>query len=523
MKKIRSLLEFQSNQVVLTHDDFYNYQLAFSNFQSKDEISKFKEKWNKLMLNNTFDELCRDIFYSYYNKNLEILSEDFIKLIFLINHKIISNLIKTETHIEQRKSSYSTIQDHDASFYAMYLAVVEISKKLEEYLGNSQKDIIEELDEQIDQHEVQNIDYKSKKNQVNKENLSKNEYVIRKKIKQYIEFNDNDIKKAVEDGINIAKNFNDEERKEVDKLFGGYHQGYEKGELVNIPIHQRIELAKKLRYVKELKKIVEFLGRFKLIAQEKQIDDPSNVRIGVTGYKKGDDLSKVYSSKMADISGDEISKLEFMIDWSEKVLPMINPPPLIKKKNISKGSIVICIDTSGSMSGIKDYKSKALALSVAEIAYQQKRNFACIIFSSSEDELCVIKIKPDETLDIISNNVIRIAQSFIGGGTDFELPLNEALSIINKDEFNNADILFLTDGFASISDSFLKDYKKIKEDKQIKSIGILLDATDYERDVGRRELEKFCDEVKYCSSIEKDIEFNNSDDIVGDIFSSLLF
>jgi uncharacterized protein with von Willebrand factor type A (vWA) domain len=48
-------------------------------------------------------------------------------------------------------------------------------------------------------------------------------------------------------------------------------------------------------------------------------------------------------------------------------------------------------------------------------------------------------------------------QTFLGGGTNFALPLDRALKVINESRFKQADVVFVTDGEDRVKTSFLKD------------------------------------------------------------------
>ena len=47
---------------------------------------------------------------------------------------------------------------------------------------------------------------------------------------------------------------------------------------------------------------------------------------------------------------------------------------------------------------------------------------------------------------IKSSDMINLAQTFLGGGTDFALPLERAMNVINESRFKQADLIFVTDG-----------------------------------------------------------------------------
>jgi uncharacterized protein with von Willebrand factor type A (vWA) domain len=523
MKNERSILNFQDNHTIVTQDDYYTFRVVLQNLLQKEIYNDLKAKAEKILFLNTFDELCEDIFYSYYNKKLEVRPENFIKLRFLLNHKIISSLIESKTHKERRTGVYSTIQSEISSFQVLLVDIEEIIEKIDEYLKSKQKNELDRLSDKINTYEKnkneagKNI-VDGEKDDVENAPISGaiDDETLRNEFKKWLEINDKTIEDAVTEGVKEAKNKVTESEKTLNKVLGGFQQGHEEGILQKMPIHQRIELARLLSTANKLQEIVEYLGRFRIIAQTKQIEKLSEVKIEPTEITTGGDLSKALPMEFAKVGGDELTRKDFLLRWSQNHIWQTDPPPEKDKENLGKGSIIICVDTSGSMSGIKEYKSKALALAVAEVAYQQKRNFACILFDTKAYDPVVID--PDEKIDTIVNKVISLSQDFYGGGTDFEPPLNQAVEIIEKDEFNNADILFLTDGFSILNNKFLEKYRKLKEEKQFKTIGLLLDDSDIERNEGKHELEKFCDDIKFNSLIENDPNFDNSEDVANDIF-----
>jgi uncharacterized protein with von Willebrand factor type A (vWA) domain len=53
--------------------------------------------------------------------------------------------------------------------------------------------------------------------------------------------------------------------------------------------------------------------------------------------------------------------------------------------------------------------------------------------------------------------MVNFSQTFLGGGTNFALPLDRALKVINESRFKQADVVFVTDGEDRVKTSFLKD------------------------------------------------------------------
>jgi uncharacterized protein with von Willebrand factor type A (vWA) domain len=533
MKIERSILNFQESHAIITNDGYYTFRIVLKNVIRREIFDELKGRAEKQLFKNTFEELCEDIFYSYYNKKLDARPEEFIKLRFLLNYTIVNKLIETKVHKERRLGVNSTIQAEIPCFQVLLLDIEEILNKLDDYLANDQKDDLDRLSDRINNYENSSRksgegeglsggpgDGQSGEEEGAPDELgsSRSEKVLRNELDNWLDSNDEAIKKAISDGLNDSKKLETESEGTLKNVLGGFLQGHEKGDLQRIPIHQRIELAKTLSKADKIKEIVEYLGRFRIIAQIKQVEKVSEVKIQPTNVTLGGNLSKALPTEIARFGGNEFTRKDALLRWASNQLLQTDPPPEPERENIGKGSVIICIDTSGSMSGIKEYKSKALAFAVAEVAYQQNRNFACILFSSSYNDPIVIEISPVEQIDTIAGKVISIAQNFYGGGTDFELPLEQAISIIEKDEFNNADILFLTDGFADMKKNFLEKYQNLKKEKGFKTVGLLLDASDAERNQGKASLEAFCDDIKLSSEIEKDEEFRNSNDVANDVF-----
>ncbi len=185
-----------------------------------------------------------------------------------------------------------------------------------------------------------------------------------------------------------------------------------------------------------------------------------SVRIG------NDIIHTLPSEKMLLIN--ETTKKEFYRKFNQKQLLQYE---LESDKLKAKGPMVICIDMSSSMKGIKEKWSKAVAIALLEIAQQQKRNFAAILFNEDATEPIIIekdKKEPEKILDI--------AERFDGGGTLFETPLQKALEVIEQSKFKKADIVFITDGHSYTHPDFINKFNKLKDEKEFKVLSVLIYA-----------------------------------------------
>src|SRR5271168_2889742 len=89
-----------------------------------------------------------------------------------------------------------------------------------------------------------------------------------------------------------------------------------------------------------------------------------------------------------------------------------------------KGPMVVCIDVSSSMEGEKEMWSKAVALTLMDIARRQRRLFRAVMFSSGDVSLKVLDLNRERRYQPDLNKVVEMAEYFPGGGTDFETPID---------------------------------------------------------------------------------------------------
>ena len=98
-------------------------------------------------------------------------------------------------------------------------------------------------------------------------------------------------------------------------------------------------------------------------------------------------------------------------------------------------------------------------------------------------------------------DVLRCAETFLNGNTDYETPLREALRLMEQEGFEYADMVFVTDGECALPDSFLEQLKAEQSVKGFQITGILLDQ---EGDEFEFSLRKFCTNVYRTSQLSRD-------------------
>lgn len=256
----------------------------------------------------------------------------------------------------------------------------------------------------------------------------------------------------------------------------------------------------RLRTSNKLKKLTDLIGRFREIAKNDVKTKSREGNSTVKTVKTGNELQNVLPSEMMQLA-HKSTKTNFKRKYSEKQLLTYDKESM---KTKGRGPIIMCNDTSGSMDGKPEEWSKAVCLAMLEIAQKQKRAYAYVGFDHQVrhvEEIPYGGLKPDTVFDI--------AERFSGGGTSFEAPLRKALDIMKNQKFKKGDIIFVTDGSAGVSDEFLREFKRIKKEKEFTVRTILINIGAWGSD---QVVKNFSDDVVTISSLS-DLDENSARNI----------
>lgn len=240
-----------------------------------------------------------------------------------------------------------------------------------------------------------------------------------------------------------------------------------RGALAKVPLREQLALAEKLRYHPNLQEIADLAGRFRRIAKKKQKQKYKRTmeRRNIT---LGREVERLLPMELANWSMHS-SKLDFLRRFSEQQTFIFSTKGKDKR---GKGPIIICMDESSSMSMMRA-KSKAFCLALMMIAKKQKRDLAVVPFATTIGDVALFKRGASTSAQLID-----FCGQFLNGGTNFERPLEQALQILNGSRFQEADIVFVTDGASTLSEAFLKQFQETKKRKQFQCISVVL-STKY--------------------------------------------
>jgi hypothetical protein len=160
------------------------------------------------------------------------------------------------------------------------------------------------------------------------------------------------------------------------------------------------------------------------------------------------------------------------------------------------GDIICCLDESGSTCGDAAAWGKAVAMTLLDIAAENRRKFALIHFAGSSE--CKVDVFLPGQYSM--QDKLNAAETFLGGGTNFKRPLDEAIQLMNAG-FENADIVFLTDGLCELPEDYLAKLYKEQAARKFTVTGILLDAGNPGMDFS---LTPFCQKIYRTSELAGD-------------------
>ena len=204
------------------------------------------------------------------------------------------------------------------------------------------------------------------------------------------------------------------------------------------------------RYPK-LKEIVDMIGRDSDPSKEER-DSITYKFLPVTVAKNSsaEEIDRVETGdNLERVLPVELSMPEdlFFKRYATKELQQFSSPGKDKPKKIeehrkdprlTKGPIIVSIDTSGSMSGQPQRIAFSLLKQLLRMAKKQKRSCYLITFSLRSKSIDLAKPRN-------WNRVDSFLENSFSGGTDGEQMLGEAIRLLQQGTYEMADILIISD------------------------------------------------------------------------------
>jgi uncharacterized protein with von Willebrand factor type A (vWA) domain len=238
------------------------------------------------------------------------------------------------------------------------------------------------------------------------------------------------------------------------------------------PPGQKLELGRRLAGNEKLKKLARMVGRMKFnaLALRKKVFERSSEEL--LEVEQGDALHRLLPHEMLTLHHPVLRK-DFYRRFLDQELIQYSLRGVEEK---GKGPMIVCLDGSSSMSGDKEIWSKAVTLTLLEIARKQRRLFRSICFSSADTPLQTLDMNPRDRYEIETKAVMDLAEYFPGGGTDFQKPLDAALECLRQSRFKKGDIVFITDGECQVDPQWAENFRAQKERLGFSLFSILIDT-----------------------------------------------
>ncbi len=164
----------------------------------------------------------------------------------------------------------------------------------------------------------------------------------------------------------------------------------------------------------------------------------------IEGISTGRDIGSLLPVELANCVDDELNGLFIYKYLTQNLQTFRSKSLLLKpskrlhiKKARQKGPMIVCLDTSGSMSGQPERIAHSMLIKLLDIADRQKRDLMLIAFSVSANPIDVKKERA-KLLDFFKKTST--------GDTDAKQMLTAALGYLERsDQYMNADLMLISD------------------------------------------------------------------------------
>ncbi|WP_228548311.1 VWA domain-containing protein [Sporosarcina obsidiansis] len=418
-------------------------------FEMTDGLQKVREEGEL----PTMESLLGDIWASLYKMKPRLLKESTDRT--LKPNRTIMKRIMVDDHFEEYRR-FTRLND-----VASAVCAVKFGEMINNWL-EEQKELDEELQKQIET--VQTL-----RDQLPTEQTEEAENGVVQKLEEAMIDLDEKLQLTLETNSERFSQMMDEAIEETIQvkesllsLMGGLSAGKGDADLKRIPLRDQLTVAEKVALDPKMQEIAEWAGRFKQVAREKQNSNytESIERRGVT---LGNEMERLLPMELS-LYTHHVMKNDFLRRFAEGETMQYEQK---KREQLGKGPIIFCLDQSGSMK-LLDNQSKGFILALLSIAKKQRRDLCVLLFSTS------IQCYTYEKGKITGTELIRLARTYLGGGTDFTLPLEGAMKVISQSSFKQADVIFVTDGEDEISDSFLNEFNEKKKEKEFRVLSLVI-------------------------------------------------
>jgi uncharacterized protein with von Willebrand factor type A (vWA) domain len=238
-----------------------------------------------------------------------------------------------------------------------------------------------------------------------------------------------------------------------------------------------------------LRKICELAGKMRRCAAALQRSRKCHGQNDVVGVTMAADLVNQLPTEMMAMMMPEL-ELDWLRRFTEEQLSCFDHKSL---EPVAKGPIIISVDESGSMEGSKVETAKALALTMAWIARQQKRWCGLVAYSGDTGSR-LLAMPPGKVSEM---ELLNWLEPFIGGGSYIDVPIRELPTFYATlgSPVGETDVIMITDAICNPNDKLIENFNAWRKEKKVKTYGLCIQSKP-------GKLEEMCDQVWNVPAIE---------------------
>ena len=240
-----------------------------------------------------------------------------------------------------------------------------------------------------------------------------------------------------------------------------------------------------------MKRLVRLLGALREEARAARRKRVPRARTEVYGIEPGRDLERLLPVELLGLRHPAL-KVEFRRRYAESALLGYH---MRGDEELGQGPAIFLLDVSGSMAGSKVVWAKAVVLTLADLARRERRRVTVICFTSGSARQRFDLATPRRGQPVLRfdpTGLMGLAKLGVGGGTDFDGPLRDAMEIIDTERvFRRADVVIVTDGEAQLPAERVRAVRAFAAEHETRFMGVLVDVADHQAST----LKHICDDV----------------------------
>jgi uncharacterized protein with von Willebrand factor type A (vWA) domain len=233
---------------------------------------------------------------------------------------------------------------------------------------------------------------------------------------------------------------------------------------LDFDLQQRLEMAEALKSYRSFERL---LALAETLTSQLTSNDPTELQpTEVYDIGLGNELSRLLPGELLSLRESPRRK-----DFLRRLLGRQLLTYQIAGRECG-GPMVVLVDVSHSMTGEKELASKALAIALSEVASGRGQPVVAMLFGHRSAPIWRLDFQGRRPR---RHEIEDLAETFFGGGTDFETPISAAVDLIAKRGEGGGQIVLISDGLCEVDQRWLSRILAMKARRQVRIISVVVD------------------------------------------------